>query len=572
MTAAAQSIPPYLAKSAQPERLGRRTRARMEPLGEPAAPINPPVADGRARRAAGYVPRHGGGEREVAQEPAAPYASTPTMGEIYAPAIEVTPYAPAPQPEGDIWQRLGWKAAEPSALETTAIWSPSGISMFERAAFEEPLDPLRNPPAARVGYAAAYNGGAPYSANAPSEGYTGPYAPPRMDEGPSGAMPGMWDSQAEPPARGAGPDGMGGSWQDTPPPAARPPRGQQPYRQPRGESRLRAAISHITVGRLVLYVCIALALTFCLIEGVKMMRSLWSDEHTERDYTAAYGQLSGGVNAVSGVELLPEGVTYAPTATPVAASTATPTERIPQNDPLIGVLDSGGGTPSAVLPTPSPVIRTRLTKYTDNALLSVSDALTALQTEYREAVARLTIDGLLDEVVVQRNNTFYLNHNARGALSDTGAVFVDEGCKLITPPENLLLRAQAHDDGKLFAPLLQYERGGKPFLAQHGIVRCDTLYEQAQYVIFSVFRADSVVGSADYFNYAGYPAFPSDMLMMNYVQAAKGRSLISISVGVRPTDRLLTLATVAEGSDTTSLVVLCRMLRTGESAAYIAQD
>ena len=103
-------------------------------------------------------------------------------------------------------------------------------------------------------------------------------------------------------------------------------------------------------------------------------------------------------------------------------------------------------------------------------------------------------------------------------------------------------------------------------------MRCDTLYEQAQYVIFAIFRADSVVGSADYFNYAGYPTFPSDTLMTNYVQAAKGRSIVKIAVGVKPSDRLLTLSTVAEGSDTTSLVILCRMLRNGESSAYIAQD
>ena len=109
-------------------------------------------------------------------------------------------------------------------------------------------------------------------------------------------------------------------------------------------------------------------------------------------------------------------------------------------------------------------------------------------------------------------------------------------------------------------------------MAQHGIVRCDTIYEEAQYVIFAILRADSVINTDAYFNFAAYPTFASDTQMMNYVSAARERSVIKIDVNVQPGDRLLTLATVAEGSDTTSLVILCRMLRSGESAAYIDHD
>ena len=43
-------------------------------------------------------------------------------------------------------------------------------------------------------------------------------------------------------------------------------------------------------------------------------------------------------------------------------------------------------------------------------------------------------------------------------------------------------------------------------------------------------------------------------------------------VSVKPTDRLLTLATLAEGSDTTNLVILCRMLRNGETNGNIQQN
>ena len=519
----------------------------------PYAPFAVPEAmpQGDARR---YVPRHGGG---ALGEPAVQAAQQPAPRHTPSPA----------NPANDVWQMLGWKQAGPDADQSTAVWRVSDLTMFERAVFSDPLDPLRNPPEG------AATPGAPYSPTGAalpgdtSGGFmpTGGYPQPANPSGAYAAYPpDMFDSQAYPAQQEEyAPEVAYGAWQDTPRPA-RAPR-TLPVDAPTPGS-VRQVLGKITPGRLILYIALALALLFCLIEGAKIVRSLWQAERNPSGFESESGQ------PANGVELLPAGVTYAPTASPVPASTLTPTPRVSQYDPLIGVVDAGGAQASAAIPTPTAATRTRLTKYPDNALLSISPAFDALRQENADVVARLTIDGLLDETVVQRNNTFYLNHNARGVLAATGAVFVDESCQLKKPPENLLLRAQANTDGKLFSPLKQYEQGGTAFLTQHGIVRCDTLYEQAQYVIFAILRADSVVGSADYFNYAGYPTFPSDALMASYVQAAKQKSLYQVEVGVKPSDRLLTLATVSEGSDTTSLVILCRKLRTGESATSIARD
>lgn len=213
--------------------------------------------------------------------------------------------------------------------------------------------------------------------------------------------------------------------------------------------------------------------------------------------------------------------------------------------------------------------RARLTQYPDNALLSVSADFAEQRAENPDVVGRLTIDGVLDETFVQRNNTFYLTHNARGVFGNVGAVFVDESVVLKKPPENLLLRGQTTIEGKLFQPLLQYATAGGEFVAKHGIVTCNTIYEQARYVIFAIIRADSVANSPQYFNYAGYPVFQSDTQMERYIAAAQERSMYPISVSVKPSDRLLTLATLAEGSDTTNLVILCRMLRNGETDGNI---
>ena len=331
--------------------------------------------------------------------------------------------------------------------------------------------------------------------------------------------------------------------------------------------------------RTAVIVAVSVGLLFCLIEGVKMARSLLASEQGSVDVMQEYQALGGPADATAaanGVQLLPAGVTFTPTATPQPQQTPTPEPRIAQNDPLIGVVDSGGAAATgfqAALPTATPVTRTRLTQYPGNTLQVKDPSFDALRQENRDVVGRLSIPGVLEETLVQRNNTFYLNHNARGQVGENnGAVFVDESCVLTVPPENLLVRGQANDAAKLLGPLLQYQTGGRDFVAQHGIITCDTLYEKAQYVVFAVIRADSVTSSENYFNYAGYPTFQSDALMLRYVEAARGKSLYPISVGVRASDRLLTLATLPQSGDTTCLVLLCRMLRNGEAPGNIQKD
>ena len=319
-----------------------------------------------------------------------------------------------------------------------------------------------------------------------------------------------------------------------------------------------------------------LALLFCGIEGYKLVQNLLEGEKENNEYRSEYYKLTGQNldQLASGVELLPAGQTYTPTASPVPAQTPTPSPRVNQNDPLIGVMDSGGVTATpfkSALPTPTAITRTRLAQYPDNPLLTISDTFATLRQENPDVVGRLTIDGLLEELFVQRNNTFYLTHNVRGVFG-SGAVFVDEGVVLKKPPENLLLRGQITTAGKLFEPLTQYGSGGADFVQKHGIITCDTLYEQARYVVFAVVHADSRANSADYFNYAGYPTFQSDSQMLGYVQAAKKRSVYAIDVGVQPGDRLLTLATLSEGNNTDCWVILCRMLRNGEANGNIQRQ
>jgi len=498
------------------------------------------------------------------------------------------------EPVYDSWAAMGWKSPEPAGFENTAVWHKNDLTMFERGAFEEPPNPFSTPVDGAMPYAAPDGyplmGGSLsgqgdamplYSAQGPENGSYAPY-PAQITEG-------YTENPAEGPFAGEDDyayEGMFAEPQEAPvgyPPPYAPselaPKRRQtaPVSAPPAPQRNRFSFTSIGPKRAALLIACTLAIIFCMVEVGKMVVSLVANEQEMRKNREDYYALAG-VDAnkdVNGVELLPQGETYVPTATPVPAQTPTASPRIDQNDPLIGVMDNGGVTQTtfqAALPTATAATRTRLTQYPDNALLSISEEFTALQQENPDVMGRLTIDGVLDEVFVKRNNTFYLTHNVRGVFGSLGAVFVDESVVLNKPPENLLLRGQTSVEGKLFQPLLQYATAGGDFVAKHGIITCNTIYEQARYVIFAIVRADSVANSSDYFNYAGYPTFQSDAQMLRYVENAKARSQYTINVGVKASDRLLTLATLAEGSETKNLVILCRMLRNGETDGNIQRD
>lgn len=523
---------------------------------------------------------------------------------------------PIPVQTMDSWAAMGWKTPEPSNFENTAVWRISDLTMFERNAFDEPLDPFRNPPqpgnpfevADPFGYEDGLKPsgqGMPVGAQTPLYHSTGMEQDAYLPYGAQGnsaypAYPGM-DTQSMAPvlpeeAYGyddayADAQGLKATYQPTGqyPPVPeertdrRPALPRQESRAPHKPARQKPTpqkkgFDFAAMGprRMVLFIGCTLAIIFCLVEVGKMVFSLMENEQDLQKNREDFYQNAGidPSQAANGVELLPAGQTYTPTATPVAAQTPTEVPRIAQNDPLIGVIDGGGAntTFQAALPSPTPATRTRLTQYPDNPLLSISADFVPQRQENADVVGQLTIEGVLDETFVQRNNTFYLTHNTRGVFGNLGAVFVDESVVLKKPPENLLLRGQTTIEGKLFQPLLQYATAGSDFIASHGIITCNTIYEQARYVIFAIIHADNAASSPDYFNYAGYPTFQSDAQMGRYVESARARSVYPINVSVKASDRLLTLATISEGSSTSNLVILCRKLRNGETDGNIQQN
>ena len=312
-------------------------------------------------------------------------------------------------------------------------------------------------------------------------------------------------------------------------------------------------------------------LVFSAVEVYRIAQDVIRSEAQLREYRELYlreNNVDFTQNAKA-VALRPAGETYPPTASPVPVSTPTPTARIAQNDPLIAAMSDGIDAEQSVAPggeTPAP--RFKLDRYPNNPLLIIREEIVSQQELNADVIGRLVIGGLLDETVVMRNNTYYLNHRYTGDYSGYGAVFADEKLNFRYPPENIVLYGRTSNEGKTFAPLKNYVDQGIEFAKQHAFLTFTSLYEEARYVIIAVIQSSNNPTSGDYFD-ALRLSFDTDEDMLAYVADAMGQSLYGFNVGVQATDRLLTLVTISDGTDENRIVILCRMLREGEGGGYI---
>ena len=240
------------------------------------------------------------------------------------------------------------------------------------------------------------------------------------------------------------------------------------------------------------------------------------------------------------------------TETPAPEITAAPTEQPPAASPTPAqATPQPTQTPAAVLPT---------VKYPINSSLIVSDRFKALRKQNRDIIGWLTLGTLLDEGVTQRDETYYLTHDALGKKNVNGAIFLDSGTSLKTRPYAYLLYGHNMKSGAMFGCLRNYENIG--FYRANPFVTFDTLYEDGRYVIFAAGTVNIVEPVRNYVNLF---AFLSNSIQdrQTALNALDSASVFSCPINVRPDDQLLLLVTCVD-DDNERRVVAARRVRDGE--------
>ncbi len=235
-------------------------------------------------------------------------------------------------------------------------------------------------------------------------------------------------------------------------------------------------------------------------------------------------------------------------AVPSPQATAEPTQASPR--------------PQATAVPPMP---TTVPAYLHNPTLKVSDTFKKLQKTNKDIVAWLSVEGHLDQAVVQRNNSYYLTHDYLGHRNDNGALFLDESCLLEKRPNALIVFGHNMKTEAMFGWLHRYRQLN--FYRQNPFVTCNTLYEDGRYVIFAISDISLLNGSLKYLNIYDLnspdAARREDAICRLY-SLSEHPHAVDVAVG----DQLLVLVTCT-GDDNTRLLVTARRIRDNESEATL---
>ena len=245
-------------------------------------------------------------------------------------------------------------------------------------------------------------------------------------------------------------------------------------------------------------------------------------------------------------EDIPEAALYFETDEPVPKATPTP-----WTAPAAQAAPTPRGTPEPKL---------QLTDYPANPNRTISARFRKLQRQNRDIVGFLHIDDMLDEVVVQRDNEYYLRRDYRGYHNTNGALFLDEGVNLRHPPAIFLVYGHNMRTGAMFGNLRHFEDSA--YAAKHGLISWDTQYENGTYVVFAAGEIDLRPGNRYFVDLFAYEGGDYDT-REHFLRGLRYISRISVPIEVLPTDRLLLMVTCAS-DDNVRRVVAARRLRAGE--------
>ena len=311
--------------------------------------------------------------------------------------------------------------------------------------------------------------------------------------------------------------------------------------------------------RLPYYAGIALC-SLVLVVSASMLIRYYSQIHHANNATGQFRELYY-VQATS--TPLP---TAAPTAEPVTAVTAEAVETIAQTPAPTATAEPVTSDPTAEFLASWP------SKYPGNEEMRIQERFTPLRQQNRDVVGWLSIEGVLDEPVFQRDNSYYLTHDATGKKNPTGALFLDENCNLRTVPMQTLIHGHNMKEGAMFGSLKKYKVKDAAFYKAHPFIQFDSLYESATYVIFAVSEVNIVSTNTHYLPFWHNFRFNDYESFRQYVSLAKEYSRFKVNIDVQPGDRLLTLATCSSGDDNLRLIVMARMLREDEDTIMLANQ
>ncbi len=213
----------------------------------------------------------------------------------------------------------------------------------------------------------------------------------------------------------------------------------------------------------------------------------------------------------------------------------------------------------------SPTAKPKESAWPGNPAMTVSANLKKLQKQNKDIIGWLSIPDMLEQAVVQRDNSYYLKRDYLGYRNANGALFLEEGISLKNRPDAYIIFGHNMKTGDMFGSLRLYEDVG--YYRRHALISFNVLYEDGQYVVFAIADVDTTQGMRRYVPFMQLPGMEAARRAA-CIQQLQAYSQIYSPIDVKADDQLLLLVT-CEGTEENRRVVAARRLRDGENPEII---
>ena len=217
-------------------------------------------------------------------------------------------------------------------------------------------------------------------------------------------------------------------------------------------------------------------------------------------------------------------------------------------------------------------VRTRINQSVYNELKSLySDGVSIAELSKRnpDTVGWITVEDteVINTVVVKGKDDYYDNHDFDGASNDLGCLYVDTSINIGSDPDNIVIYGTSNDAGQMFGPLLNYT--DPAYLSYNYMIDFKTSSTESKYKVVSVMYTNSNTnyGGVQNFYNKGDGHFLAADDFMEFVIQSKMRSVVNVDTDILPGDKFLTLVTDTPEWAGAKLVVVARMVRSGEWTA-----
>lgn len=181
-----------------------------------------------------------------------------------------------------------------------------------------------------------------------------------------------------------------------------------------------------------------------------------------------------------------------------------------------------------------------------------------LYGENQDLAGWLRIEGTDIDYPVMRSfdDEYYLSHNFRKQEDRHGSLFIRSCVDIRALGTNVIVYGHNMKDGSMFGELSGYR--DKRYWEAHTKIRFDTLYEELEYEVLSVFQARVLEEDESGFRYYDFYEADSQEEFEEFYEAVKDLSLYDTGVTAAYGDTFLTLSTCSYHTEDGRLVVVAR--------------